>query len=106
MYSFGGGDDSIVEWQMLEILGEEPMRFLAELLNRPYGTQPGPDGSEYYAWPSAFVDEWSLVAEVDREALRPLYDDEDFAVFSDFGGYFGYRVGIIDGTWAYFIAGD
>jgi len=106
MYSFGGGDDAIAEWQMLEILGEEPMRFLAELLNRPYGTQPGPDGSEHYAWPSAFVDEWSLVAEADREALRPLYDDEDFALFSDFGGYFGYRVGIIDGTWVYFIAGD
>jgi hypothetical protein len=106
MYSFGGGGDAIAEWQMLEILGEEPMRFLAELLNRPYGTQPGPDGSEYYAWPSAFVDEWSLVAEADREALRPLYDDADFAVFSDFGGYFGYRVGIIDGTWVYFIAGD
>jgi hypothetical protein len=105
-YSFGGGDDAIAEWQQLESMGEEPIRYLAELLNRPYATQPGPDGSEYYAWPSAFVTEWSLVADADREALRPLYDDEDFAAFSDFGGYFGYRVGIIDGTWTSFVAGD
>jgi len=105
-YSFGDNEDAVAYWQQLELLGEEPMRFLAELLNRPYGTQPGPGESEYYAWPSAFVTEWGLVAEPDREALRPLYGDDDFAVFSDFGGYFGYRVGIIDGTWVYFIAGD
>jgi len=107
MFSFGGpGGDAIVSWQELEAAGEQPIRFLAELLNRPYGTQPGPGTSEYYSWPSAFVTEWSLVPEADREALRPLYDDEDFAVFSDFGGYFGYRIGILDGTWAYFLAGD
>ena len=105
-YSFGINEDSIAYWQQLEDVGEGPIRFLAELLNRPYGTQPGPGTSEYFAWPSAFVNEWSLVPESDREALRPLYDDDDFAVFSDFGGYFGYRVGIIDGTWVYFIAGD
>ncbi len=105
-YSFGIDDDAIAYWQQLEGMGEEPIRFLAELLNRPFGTQPGPGTSEYFSWPSAFVTEWSLVPESDREALRPLYDDEDFAVFSDFGGYFGYRVGIIDGTWVYFIAGD
>ena len=105
-YSFGINEDAIAHWQQLEADGEEPIRFLAELLNRPYGTQPGPGTSEYYSWPSAFVTEWSDVSDADREALRPLYDDEDFAAFADFGGYFGYRVGIIDGTWVYFIAGD
>ncbi len=105
-YSFGVNGDAIAHWQQLEADGEEPIRFLAELLNRPYGTQPGPGTSEYYSWPSAFVTEWGDISELDREALRPLYDDEDFAVFSDFGGYFGYRVGILDGTWVYFIAGD
>jgi len=105
MFSFGGPGDAVAYWQQLELLDEQPMRYLAGLLNRPYGTQPGPE-SDYYTWPSAFATEWSLVSESDREALRPLYDEEDFAVFDDFGGYLGYRVGIIDGTWAYFIAGD
>ena len=105
-YSFGIDDDPIAYWQQLEANGEEPIRFLAELLNRPYGTQPGPDGSQYYAWPSAFVTDWSQVPEADREALRPLYDDDDFAGFADFGGYFGYRVGILDGSWMYYLAGD
>ena len=105
-YSFGINDDAIGYWQQLEDMGEEPIRFLAELLNRPFGTQPGPGTSEYYSWPSAFVTEWSDVPDADREALRPLYGDDDFAVFSDFGGYFGYRVGILDGSWVYFIAGD
>ena len=104
-YSFGINDDAIAYWQDLEAAGEQPIRFLAELLNRPYGTQPG-STAEYYDWPSAFVTEWSLVPDADREALRPLYDDEDFAVFAEFGGYFGYRVGIIDGAWVYFVAGD
>jgi hypothetical protein len=105
-YSFGAGDDAISYWQELEANGEEPIRFLAELLNRPYGTQPGPGTSEYYSWPSAFVTEWSQVPEADREALRPLYDEDDFAGFAEFGGYFGYRVGILDGTWMSFVAGD
>jgi hypothetical protein len=61
----------------------------------------------YYAWPSAFVTEWSAVPEADREALRPLYGDEDFAFWAEAGGYMGYRVGITeDGEWVYFIAGD
>jgi hypothetical protein len=65
-YSFGVNDDAIAYWQQLEGMGEEPIRFLAELLNRPYGTQPGPGTSEYFSWPSAFVTEWSLVPESDR----------------------------------------
>lgn len=105
-YSFGDNVDAIAFWQGLEAAGEQPIRYLAELLNRPYGTQPGPGGEDYYAWPSAFVTEWSQVPEKEIDELRPLYDDDDFAGFAEFGGYYGYRVGIIDGSWVYFVAGD
>ena len=105
MFSFGGPGDAVAYWQELELLDEQPMRYLAGLLNRPSAVQVVSD-VDYHVWPSAFVIEWAAVPEADREALRPLYGDDDFAMFSDFGGYFGYRVGIVDGTWVYFIAGD
>ena len=50
--------------------------------------------------------EWSQVSEKEIDELRPLYDDEDFAGFAEFGAYIGYRVGIIDGSWVFFVAGD
>jgi hypothetical protein len=108
-FTFGAvTDDAVTTWQELEAAGDaEPMRYLAELLNRSHGTQPGPEDQLYYAWPSAFVVPWSQVSDEQREELRPLFGDEDFAVFEDFGGYIGDRVGILsDGTWAYFVAGD
>jgi hypothetical protein len=47
------------------------------------------------------------VPKADREALRPLYGDEDFAAFQEFGAYLGYRVGITEeGEWIFFVAGD
>lgn len=105
-YSFGGGTDAVSQWQEEELRGEEPILYLAELLNRPF-TVSELEGSTYYSWPSAFGPNWSAVPETDREALRPLYGDEDFAVFDEFGGYIGYRVGILeDGTWLFFVAGD
>jgi len=105
MFSFGGLGDAVAYWQELELFDEQPMRYLAGLLNRPSAVQVVSD-VDYHVWPSAFVIEWTAVPDADREALRPLYGDDDFAMFSDFGGYFGYRVGIVDGTWVYFIAGD
>jgi len=105
-YTFGIDTDPIAYWQEREAAGEPVLYYLAELLNRPFGIQAAGDQT-YYAWPSAFVTEWSAVSSADREALRPLYDDDDFAGFAEFGGYFGYRIGILDdGTWVYFIAGD
>lgn len=105
-YSFGGGNDPIGYWQALEAdESDRPMFFLAELLNRPFGTMDGGD-RDYHVWPSAFADEWAAIPEAEREALRPLYDDEDFAAFAEWGGYFGYRVGVIDGEWYFFVAGD
>ena len=45
--------------------------------------------------------------EADKEVLRALYDEDDFATFSDFGGYIGYRLGITEnGEWSFFVAGD
>jgi hypothetical protein len=105
-YTFGIDTDPIAYWQEREAAGDQVTYYLAELLNRPFATQTAGD-TTYYAWPSAFVTEWSLVSETDREALRPLYGDEDFAGFAEFGAYIGYRVGMTpDGTWVYFIAGD
>jgi spore germination protein GerM len=104
-YSFGVDEDAIAYWQELEASGEEPIRYLAELLNRPFGVQPAGD-VDYYSWPAAFVTEWGEVSDANREALRPLYDDDDFAGFADFGAYIGYRVGIVDGTWVFFLRGD
>jgi hypothetical protein len=105
-HTFGIDGDPIAYWQEREAAGERVLFILAELLNRPVGTQSAEDIT-YYAWPSAFVTEWAAVPEADREALRPLYDDEDFAFYAEFGGYIGYRVGITaDGEWVYFIAGD
>ena len=47
------------------------------------------------------------VPEADKEVLRALYDEDDFATFSDFGGYIGYRLGITEnGEWSFFVAGD
>lgn len=109
-FTFGGGDDSIDapihHWQYLEAQGEQPMLFLAELLNRPFGTIES-EGVTYYVWPSVHTKEWDAATQAEIERLRPLYGDEDFSDFEAFGAYFGYRVGITDnGDWVYFIAGD
>jgi hypothetical protein len=47
------------------------------------------------------------VTDAERESLRPLFDDADFADFEAFGAYYHYRIGILtNGDWVYFIAGD
>ena len=105
--SFAGVEDHIDMWRDLELGGNEPMRFLAELLRRPFGTIESGDGVTHYVWPSAFGKEWPEVTEVERASLRPLYDDAAFAAFETFGAYIGFRVGITaDGEWVFFISGD
>lgn len=103
-FSFGGGQSAAAFWHRHEEEGGQPMRFLVEVLNRPYAELE--DGT--YVWPSAFAyDDWADVPEEDREALRPLYGSDDFEGFADFGAYVGYRVGIApDGDWLYFVRGD
>lgn len=108
-YSFGGGDDPAGFWRRAELRGEArpPMRYLAGLLLRPYRAREVRGGT-LYSWPAAFAyATWSDVPQREREALKPLYDEEDFAAFQQFGGYVGYRVVIAaDGTWRAFVAGD
>ncbi len=109
-YSFGDFGDPIGHWQLEEFLHYQPMRYLADMLQRPFGVVES-DGLPIYAWPSAHTyGSWAEVPEAEREALRPLYDELDFSFFAEFDGYLGYRVGIsLDGSraqWVYAIAGD
>jgi hypothetical protein len=109
-YSFGDTGDPVGYWQRQEFLHYQPMLYIAEMLRRPFGVIDN-DGLPIYAWPSAHTyGSWAEVPEAEKEALRPLYDDLDFSVFEEFGGYLGYRIGItLDGEWAqwvYAIAGD
>lgn len=103
-FSFGGGQSPAAFWHRQEEERGQPMRFLVELLDRPYGELD--DGT--YVWPSAFAyDSWADVPTDHRWPLRPLYDSEDFEGFAEFGAYIGYRVGIApDGDWLYFVRGD
>ena len=105
---FGGetGPPSLA-WRQAEAQGEEPMRFLAGLLERPFRILPDAEPTNY-TWPSAFsYESWSAVPEADREALRPLYGDDDFKGFADFGSYIGWRASIEEsGAWVYYVAGD
>ena len=109
-FSFGGGTSPAAHWRELEEApgGPDPMRYLVGLLNRPYRLQDIPDGEDQYVWPSAFAyDSWEEVPEADKEALKPLYTEDDFEGFEQFGSYAGYRVGITaDGDWRFFVAGD
>lgn len=106
-YSFGDEADPAGFWQREEADGGEPLRFLVELLDRPFVERDVPEGVQY-VWPSAFgYETWSDVPPADRDALEPLYDETDFSFFESFGGYAGYRVGIAsDGEWLFFVAGD
>jgi germination protein M len=106
-FTFGIDEDPIAYWQEREAAGDDVMYRLAELLNRSFGVIYADATTTYHVWPLAFLGSWSELPEAAIEELRPLYDDDDFAGFADFGGYIGYRVGILeDGTWVYFIAGD
>lgn len=107
-YSFGDSGDAATFWERHEESGTgDPMRHLVGVLARPHAVVEA-GGISRYAWPSAFTyDSWSAVPEAEREALRPLYDDDDFDSFEQFGGYIGYRALILaDGTWTVFVAGD
>ncbi len=109
-FKAGFGDESgppSMTWRQFEASGEEPMRFLVGMLQRPVRVAPNMSPTAY-AWPSAFTyDSWAAVPEADKEALRPLYDDEDFKGFADFGGYIGWRTTIEEsGSWDFYVAGD
>jgi len=105
--SFGGGDPSDL-WTMEEEQGRKPMYWLLSILDLPYGTIDTEQGT-LYVWPSAYAHQgsWETTPDADVEALRSVYSDEDMQGFADFGGYFGYRLGIWEnGDWSFFVAGD
>jgi hypothetical protein len=109
-YSFGDDGDPIGFWQWEEFLHYQPMLYIAGMLQRPFSAMDT-EVSTVYLWPSAYgYASWEEVPEADRQALRPLYDDTDLANFADFGGYLGYRMGIVVGgsavEWAFAISGD
>jgi hypothetical protein len=106
-FTFGDADDPAQYWRREEAIGGEPMKFLAGMLDRPYGQVSAGD-LILYVWPSAATyPSWAEVPPEARNALRPLYGDEDFQQFAQFGSYIGYRVGITEtGDWLYFVAGD
>jgi hypothetical protein len=105
-YSFGGGDDPAGYWQRLASNGEPVLSILAELLDRPFASRTVGQATQY-VWPSAYsYERWGDVPEPEREALRPIYGDEDFRRFEQFGSYAGYRVGITAGEWIFFVGGD
>lgn len=105
-YSFGGGDDPAAYWQRLESNGEPVLSILVELLDRPFASRTAGEATQY-VWPSAYsYERWGDVPVRKREALRPIYGDEDFRRFEQFGSYAGYRVGITSGEWLFFVAGD
>lgn len=110
-YSFGASGNPGGHWlrQERSERGPKPLRFLVGLLERPYRlVEHEHRGFTEYVWPSAFAyDDWDSVPAPDREALKPLYTEKDFAGFARFGGYVGYRIGITPkGDWTFFVAGD
>ncbi len=108
--TFGEPTHPLELWQYEEAIGYQPMYYLAEILRRPHTvSDPLPfEGSRSYVWPSAFIGEWDQVPEADRQALKPLYTEADLQAFAEFGGYFGYRLGIHGdtGEWLFFLQGD
>lgn len=104
--SLGGGDTATI-WPDLEANGEEPMRFLVELLGLPHRRIQGADATIYYTWPAAFgLDPGEPLSEQDRADLSRLYSDEEIEQFEELG-YVGYRLVIYDGgAWVSFVGGD
>lgn len=105
-FTFGAADDPAEHWRQGEEENQQPLRFLVELLATPY--RAALDEPAAYLWPSAYgYPSWADVPEADRQALKPLYGEEEFSAFESVGSYIGYRIGISpDGEWLFFVAGD
>ena len=106
-HSFGGGDDPAAAWRQDETAGRPVLRTLVQVMRMPVSSRAVAAGTQY-VWPSAFgYDRWQDVPGSDRDALRPIYGDDDLRGFEAFGSYAGYRVGITDGgDWIFFVGGD
>ncbi len=105
--SFGGMEPAEL-WAFEEAEGYEPMYHLLKVLDMPHSTTEV-DGRTLYIWPAAAAHDgdWDSIPPEDKESLRTLYDEADFADFAQFGAYIGYRIGIFaDGDWSFFVVGD
>lgn len=113
-YSFGDPDQEPGEyWRMIEEaeprFREPVLSLLVQTLDLSYCTQrfedlDGEGMVTQYEWPSAHCDaptgeQWA--------ELEGLYTDEEIQSMKDFGGFIGWRIGILeDGDWISYIAGD
>ncbi len=105
-YSFGEDGDPIGYWRELEATGGEPLRFLVGTLSLPWTVDDLGD-EPLFVWPDVFIADWAEVTDAQKDELRLLYEDGDFAGWDSFGGFIGYRVGITEsGDWIFFIIGD
>jgi hypothetical protein len=113
-YSFGDPDEEPGEyWRMIEEakprFREPVVSLLVQTLDLSYCTQrfEDPDGKgmvTQYEWPSAQCD-----APTDEQwaELEGLYTDDEIQTMKDFGGFIGWRIGILeDGDWISYVAGD
>jgi hypothetical protein len=89
-------------WQAAEAGGDPVLATLTSILNMPYGLAEG-----NYVWPFAHALDFSTLTGDQMNQLRTYFSDADIQKWIDFGGYFGYRVGINEaGTWLYYVEGD
>lgn len=113
-YSFGDPDEEPGEyWRMIEEAGprsrEPVLSLLVQTFDLSFCTQrfEDPEGEgmvTQYAWPSAQCD---TPTDEQWAELEGLYTDEEIQTMKDFGGFIGWRIGILeDGDWISYIAGD
>ena len=116
-YSFGVEKSPASFWRARERearrSGQETseyMRYLIEILQRPYCTERNDDGTgtdtkvTYYIWPRVHCS--NRTAE-DWNDLKGVYTNDQIQQMRAADLYYGFRVGILeDGDWVYFIAGD
>ena len=113
-FSFGGAEDAAAFSREGEDGGYQDLRYLVLLLTGSFRRcddcmRPDEEVGSY-VWPRAGRSSRRLesIPQADIDALRPLYDDDDFAGFERFGGGdVGHRIFIrSDGAWMTFVAGD
>jgi hypothetical protein len=103
-YTFGadvpGGP--VAYWQKLEREGGRPIETLAALLKLPYTLSHGA-----FVWPFAYTTPPEELTAYEIRLLAAFATPQDVEKWKQFGGYFGYRVGIEpNGRWQFYVSGD
>ena len=107
MFAVGSSGDPVAFWQQEEQSGLEPLRYLVATLGLPWARAEA-EGDVQYLWPAAaMAPSWDQVPADEQAALVALYGTEVAQDWTVVGGFAGYRVSIgLEGTWAFFVAGD